>query len=1431
MTRKWRPCAVGYSAGVRLLPLILSATSVIAPLAWSAEAQVATPFEVRKEAQELFDDLAKRGTAGGDDAALLERTQQLMARHGERLIEVPGAPGAALPLAEALTTRLRELHLFERFVGTYSPLAERKLPASGGTDAELLELTRSYPETPAAATAWKRLADRAWDSGRIGAYLSSAVQAGDGLAADAAASAAPAATAAAGRGRRVNEARTLLTQPMAAPPATVAGLEEMWRIPLDLRATPSKSANRQPRGDQRLPVARIGLSRAVGDLVCGSDGQRAFVIDHLIGQLQAPLVAVGNTALLRRQCVPTVMRDGFAAVGVQDVKGLVLVGIGHDGHELWRTASPAIGFNPLVSAPVAADRIVAVAMVVSDDEAADLRVQGFRQADGKLIWDVLVARLAGHRPWMFSGDQAYALIPSLAVLDGRLLVLSNSGVIARLGTDGDLQRVWTYRKAGADANLLDDNAQGPARMGAIISDGMVAVATPADLPGEVLILRGGAAPVAYRGDGAKGEVLAVGHGMAYLAGARLVGLDLDHRQSRWDAPVPGTGAKGGTNPAAINGAELQATLGRQSLVVAGRDSVVVYDPLNGAVRDSRLLERPLGITAGDQTLVLAADGDGTAYCASWGGTTSVVELLTNAAKADPHDIRSVVALAGIAAARNQTDTALTWYDEAFRRGAGTEYAQQAAVLLRRRLDLAQGAAWDPLLARFAALVARDPSLALEAAWWRARQLEANGSLQAAATIYADIRDRAAPTALLTLRDNLVEQLGTLAACGLARCGDRRALPWNNLPATARDSLRQPWQIAARRGRTSLLSGGLVVGYADGVLTANRISDGGEAWWRKPQRPLLGVRSRNEQPEKGIAVDIMPGTSAAAGGLQTGDILLRFNDQEIRSFTTDLVPAVLALKVRSPFTAEVLRDGKTVNLHGTLGGEMVEPLAINQRTVLVWPTTFGPGIPGGMPPGMLPAGLPGARPEGLWLAAVDLATGTELWRHAVPPATLDDSPARPLLTPTDLVVLADGGDLVALPAHAPSPEVAPVWRLQGQAPLLRDARLMPGGLLWLPDLGHDQGMIIDTASGRLVVRLPMDGSDLPILLDADCFARRDDNVLTCWDLGFGRLRWRAPGFTRLLAARGDTLWAVNTAGQLAALDRFAGTVRRLYGEWNGVLEGRVADEHLYLHVSPAANSHALACLSLVGGAVLWTQPLPADISSLEPTAEGIGCVLAPPRADNPPRAADKAAQNEPAVALAFTTAGDLLRVVTLNGPPGTAQARFLDGGLLIAEPDGLRGVLGTLPADPAPVPSVAADDPENLRWQNVGRARYALAPGTGGRGYDLWVEVTDEPLTIRLGQLGPVVDDGEYRLLFPINPQAVPAVPAAIIPERQSTVEGRLRWKMALPVTLFARGGLPWQIRATSGSDGSTAPWWLRSAWRTIVTPNSSTPGAVQDHGG
>ena len=183
----------------------------------AVEAQVATPFEVRKEAQELFDDLKRRGaTAGPEDGALLERIQQLMARHGDRLIEAPGARDTAMPLSEVLLNQVRDLGLAERFVATYAPLAKRRAAELHGNEPELLTLVRSYPGTPTALAVWRQLADRAWDSGRIGAFLERAAKAEDA-----------AATVAGSAARRVrlNQARPLLVEPPGLLPMTLVGAE------------------------------------------------------------------------------------------------------------------------------------------------------------------------------------------------------------------------------------------------------------------------------------------------------------------------------------------------------------------------------------------------------------------------------------------------------------------------------------------------------------------------------------------------------------------------------------------------------------------------------------------------------------------------------------------------------------------------------------------------------------------------------------------------------------------------------------------------------------------------------------------------------------------------------------------------------------------------------------------------------------------------------------------------------------------------------------------------------------------------------------------------------------------------------------------------------------------------------------------------------
>jgi hypothetical protein len=261
----------------------------------------------------------------------------------------------------------------------------------------------------------------------------------------------------------------------------------------------------------------------------------------------------------------------------------------------------------------------------------------------------------------------------------------------------------------------------------------------------------------------------------------------------------------------------------------------------------------------------------------------------------------------------------------------------------------------------------------------------------------------------------------------------------------------------------------------------------------------------------------------------------------------------------------------------------------------------------------------------------------------------------------------------------------------------------------------------------------------------------------------------------------------------------------------VIDGRVAGDRLFLHVTPTATEHALACLTLSGGTVAWQQNLPGDIASIEPAGEAVGCVLAGTRIDGQPAT--------PAVAIAFGPAGDLLRLAELRGEAGAAQVRFLDGGLLLAEADGLRAQTAVIPAAPPSLRQVPEADLITA-LAPAGSARYAVS-GLPGQGLTLLVEVRHEDAVVRLGRLGPFAEierADALRVVLPADPEGKPTAPAGIAIDSQPAPDGTRRWR------LTALGGTgpaaaPWQVRVdtASGSDCPPAPWWLRQTWRTVVS--------------
>jgi hypothetical protein len=203
---------------IPLIPLLtaLAAACLAAP-GFAVEPSVATPFDVRHDADELLDDLqANRGDAG----ALLERVHHLIATHGNSMIS---KGELCAPLAEVFAQRLEALGLGQEFARTYAGIAERRVRealAAGAGEADLRLLALSFPGTEASRRLWRLLANRAWDGGRLGLYLDYAAHDGE-------------------RDDRVLAERIAAARRMLAPPAvgelsaSLDGLEEMWRIDAD----------------------------------------------------------------------------------------------------------------------------------------------------------------------------------------------------------------------------------------------------------------------------------------------------------------------------------------------------------------------------------------------------------------------------------------------------------------------------------------------------------------------------------------------------------------------------------------------------------------------------------------------------------------------------------------------------------------------------------------------------------------------------------------------------------------------------------------------------------------------------------------------------------------------------------------------------------------------------------------------------------------------------------------------------------------------------------------------------------------------------------------------------------------------------------------------------------------------------------------------
>ena len=821
----------------------------------AGEPLTATPWDVRKDASELLDEIAR---SSGDAGDLLSRARTLILDHGHQLIATAG--NEASPIADALTARLGSAGLGERFANELAPAAERKLSELLARSADAgawANLARTLPGTPAAAKAWRRAADLAWDRGLIRLYQDAAIGAGD--AADSV------------RSARLSAAAGMLISTPLTVPDSLDQLETMWQIGASQAPGPAAAPATAParrRARVQPSLGRPGAAACGDGAIAVANGQSLLVIDHLVGAPLGARIVLGNRALPAHVARPEPIAGGAVAVGLSEGR-MVLVCADAAGSERWRFGG-SIDSVEMVGAPVALDTLVVVPYRVLAEDRIEMRVLAVSARDGQLVWDTLIGQLLT-TAWGGNGLAA----PAVARHARGLVAFSNAGSYALLGGDGALRRMWSYPTR--PELEIDGGRRG--RRGLAASDGATVVATPADHAGLVLVLGpNDAAPRAYRGDGADGDVLAVQAGDALIAGRQVALVDTVRLRLRWAAP--------------LRLSEAQGLLANATVLVAGNDQLALLARGNGTLRSSRATGQPATLAVGDGVLVLAEHET----VRGFGDAKAFIDKLQQAAAAAGSDPRPHAALGAVLAGRGDAAGALAAWRTALGLGAGPAIAERMARLLRNRLALAttpgeMNAALDQL----DQLSANLPGVADEIRLWRARIAESAGDKAAAASHFAAVL--AGADRLLTLPDGLSISIRMLAEAGAARQGGSA---WK--PLTASDAPLPEagtWSVPARISGRAVIGGSTVCAFADGLLRAWRLNDGSEAWRRKPQRALLGVQPWRDAAADGVAVQVMPGTAGAAAGLVDGDVLLSLNGEPCATSTPICAPACSLSAVAPP----------------------------------------------------------------------------------------------------------------------------------------------------------------------------------------------------------------------------------------------------------------------------------------------------------------------------------------------------------------------------------------------------------------------------------------------------------------------------------------------------------------------------------------------------
>ncbi len=1355
---------------------------------------VATPFDIRHSATEVLEDIhLMRGDAG----VILQRAQGLLAAHGESMFV---QDGVCAPIFEHIGLALKHKQLTDLFVQTYSGIAERRLREAlsvRASEEDIRVIALSYPGTPSALKAWQYLANNAWDTGRIGLYLHYARCTQEN--ADASGT------------ERYQVAYSLLHPARSyVLPESLDELTEMWHIDLDAANTVTTSAplinNRV--GSSRIQnaiIKRYALSLPANEMIAASDGRRFFLFDHLIGRVIGDVNPLGDMIMAPELSRPVATDDGFIAIG-RAANHAVLLALNQLGDVKWRINSPDIGSLRAISGLIVLDNVVAFAALSFDKaNVIDLRVLAYHITTGKLAWNTLITSIPVSRQMMWSSSRYGMAPPTITVHDGSIIVLSNNGIIARLACDGNVNRLWSYETVVEEFIDGSGNYSQGSRLGAIMSDGHLLAASPVDSSGIILMLgHDDAAPRIFQGDGAQGDVLDVRDGKALLGGVRnLAMLNLTTGKTDW------------TFPFSTDQENVQGKIGTKAVMIGTNEKLMLIERDSGHVISSRGIEQgmSLGLTS---DFVIAATND---LLISWGRGESFLERFTTAADLKPKDYRPWGAIASYYDARGEQQKAFVSFIEALQRGAPVYYAERAARLVREQIQLSvgHGEVFKESMEKLQTLAAYYNRLSGEVSFWLARDAELRGNKEQAFARYSKVLKE--PDHRLLLKDRIEISMHTLARAGLVRI-ENLVHPVAKLVAEPTDTPfalmpNKPWQLQGSLGKSTIIVGEKLFGFRSGFLSAFNLSDGSELWQRKPIHQILGISANInfsvEHPDGLRISQVVQGSSAAGAGMRSGDVMVSFQGQKTTNYERDVRGVLAKMEPSMPFIMSVKRGNDVLDLKGVLGGEPMEPVAANNRTVLAWLTSslFNTHLEKKI-----------TIPDDIWFSVMDAETGQVRFRY--PFQAVNNKSVKtqqPLLTKNNLILTQEAFNLVCIPADTPVPGQVPdpLWKLPLGENGMSQLRLLTDDLLWLPQEGHNRIHIVDIITGKIIYVLPEDRTADSILEQNSCYCLGLAGHLTSWDLGVGQMRWKTDKvYGRLYAVSGDAVFVSDDQNQLVVLDAANGKERLRYDEWSN-LENVICDKgHLCLCVRRADRSQALVRVSLHTGHIVWQQTLPPDfeVNQLVTTHEAFGALLSE-------KSGTKAL-------LMINNKGVIQTACQLEDNDSLLPAT---GAVLCAGDTGIRvaPMLTTEKMEPVAVQNFPKENKlsvlyknqhDKLQWQSIGAGAYTMGNQNGALVIFAQLGDDESQLNLRIADGEDPIDTVGQMIAFTPTQPLFMGGGAWTVDQVEKITDSEK------PILLGIRL-LPTPKRAANtrlsvmgqygeNSEAPNSPWWLRLKWRAVV---------------